>query len=106
MKNSPLFRDSNPISGLGGWGDPAKDFQVQDGGFSHFEVAYPVPHIIRRNFTLQPFIPFASIPSFTDPTPDANVSFTPSEVKKLVDWTPSDFVGMQAYMERAQVSHL
>ncbi|KAI0329743.1 Di-copper centre-containing protein [Cubamyces sp. BRFM 1775] len=75
VQNSPLFREASPISGLGGWGDPSKDFQVQDGGFRHLEVAYPIPHIIRRNFTLQPFLPFASVPMFTNLTQYANESF-------------------------------
>ncbi|KAI0743508.1 Di-copper centre-containing protein [Daedaleopsis nitida] len=105
VKNSPLFRDTNPISGLGGWGDPAKDIQVQDGGFRHFEVAYPVPHVIRRNFTLQPFLPFDGVPVFTNLTQYANESFTPAEVRKLVDWAPGDFVGFQAYMERGEGPH-
>ncbi len=76
---------------------------MQDGGFSHFEVAYPVPHIIRRNFTLQPFLPFGDVPMFTNLSQYANETFTPAEVHKLVTWTPGDFVGFQAYMERPEV---
>ena len=104
MQNSPLFLDHNPISGLGGWGDPSKDFQVQNGGFRHLEVVYPIPHIIRRNFTLQPFLPFAGVPLFPNASLYANESFTPGEVRKMVRWAPGDFVGFQAYMERTQVS--
>lgn len=104
VKNSPLLRDHNPISGLGGWGDPSKDFQVRNGGFHHLEVVYPIPHIIRRNFTLQPFLPFASVPMFTNLTKYANESFTPEVVRDLLGWTPGDFVGFQASMEYPEVS--
>ena len=78
--------------------------QVQDGGFRHLELAYPVPHILRRNFTLQPFLPFEGVPVFTNLSQYANESFTPPEVRKMVHWTPGDFVGFQAYMERPEVS--
>ena len=105
VKNSPLFLDSDPIIGLGGWGDPAKDIQVQDGAFRNLQLAYPVPHTLRRNFTLQPYVSLTDNPIFTDPTMDANVSFTPGEVQKIVDWTPGDFPGMQFYMERPEGPH-
>ncbi|KAL7281743.1 hypothetical protein ACG7TL_005061 [Trametes sanguinea] len=99
VEHSPLFEDTNPVSGLGGWGDPAHDIQVQTGGFRHLALAYPVPHGLRRNFTLQPFLPFASVPVFTAPAQYANVSFTPEKVRALVEWTPGDFVGFQFAME-------
>ncbi|RPD74200.1 Di-copper centre-containing protein [Lentinus tigrinus ALCF2SS1-7] len=105
VQNSPLFKESDPISGLGGWGDPAKDIQVQDGGFRHLQLAYPVPHILRRNFTLQPFLPLGGIPTFTNLSLYANETITPEEVHKLVTWTPGDFVGFQFYMERPQGPH-
>ena len=91
------------MSGAGGWGDPAHDFQLQAGGFRTLEVAYPVPHVVRRNFTLQPFLALSGIPLFTNISQYANESFTPAEVHKLVTWTPGDFVGFQFYMERPQV---
>ncbi|TBU33894.1 Di-copper centre-containing protein [Dichomitus squalens] len=105
VKNSPLFLDSDPISGLGGWGDPAKDIQVQDGAFRDLQLAYPVPHTLRRNFTLRPYIALADNPTILDPTLEANVSFTPAEVQKMVHWTPGDFPGMQFYMERPEGPH-
>ncbi|KAI0645622.1 Di-copper centre-containing protein [Trametes meyenii] len=105
VENSPLFQDHNPISGLGGWGDPSKDFQLQNGGFRHLEVAYPIPHVIRRNFTLQPFLPFAEIPMFTNLSKYANESFTPEVVRDMVNWTPGDFVGFQFSMEYPEGPH-
>ena len=92
------------MSGAGGWGDPTHNFQLQAGGFRTLEVAYPVPHVVRRNFTLQPFLPFAGVPLFPNASLYANESFTPGEVRKMVGWAPGDFVGFQAYMERTQVS--
>ncbi|KAI1794064.1 Di-copper centre-containing protein [Ganoderma leucocontextum] len=105
VKNSPLFLDSDPVSGLGGWGDPAKDIQVQDGGFRNLQLAYPAPHTLRRNFTLQPWLAFADNVIMTDPAMQANLSFTPAEVQKMVEWTPGDFPGMQFYMERPEGPH-
>ncbi|KAI0323589.1 Di-copper centre-containing protein [Cubamyces sp. BRFM 1775] len=105
VQNSPVFLDSDPLGGLGGWGDPTKDFEMQDGGFRALHVAYPVPHILRRNFTLQPFLPFAGVPVFTNITQYANESFTPEQIRALVDETPQgDFVGFQFAMEEPQVS--
>ncbi|KAJ3011823.1 hypothetical protein NUW54_g2056 [Trametes sanguinea] len=106
VEHSPLFEDLDPLSGLGGWGDPAQDIEVQTGGFRHLALAYPVPHGLRRNFTLQPFLPFASVPVFTRPAQYANVSFTPERVRALVGWTPGDFVGFQFAMEFPEVRGL
>ncbi|KAI0743507.1 Di-copper centre-containing protein [Daedaleopsis nitida] len=105
VENSPLFRESDPASGLGGWGDPARDIEVQDGGFRRFALSYPAPHTLRRNFTLQPFVAFGANPVFADPAVYANTSFTPDEVRKLVRWPAGDFVGFQAYMERPEGPH-
>ena len=50
-----IFSDSD-YDGLGSWGDPKDDFQICTGGLKGMTVAYPVPHRIRRNYTLQPFL--------------------------------------------------
>ena len=105
VENSPLFLDSDPVSGLGGWGDPANDIQVPDGGFRNLQLAYPAPHTLRRNFTLQPWLAFADNVIMTNPALLANESFTPAEVQKMIDWTPGDFTGMQYYMERPEGPH-
>ena len=54
---SSFWKDSDPVSGLGGWGNPNDDFFVVDWGFkfSGTHVSYPSPHVIRRNLTLRPF---------------------------------------------------
>ena len=68
-------------------------------------LAHHVPHVLRRNFTLQPFLPFAGVPVFTNTTQYANESFTPERVRALVEETPpGDFVGFQFAMEEPQVS--
>lgn len=101
---SSFFSDNSPTSGLGGWGDPAHDFQVPSGGFSNLHVSYPSPHIIRRNFTLQPWFALASSSTLiTDPAYVANVSFTEKEVNKMVDGFVGDFKGFQAYFEAINV---
>lgn len=104
VKHSPIFSNPDPVSGLGTWGDPTQDFQIQDGGFKDFNVVYPIQHHIRRNFTLQPYLPLTYIPLDTEPARPANESFTPTEVGKLVSWTPGDYVGFQYYFEQFYVS--
>jgi tyrosinase len=97
---SSFFSDDSPTSGLGGWGDPTRDYQVPSGAFSNLHLSYPSPHILRRNFTLQPWITIAPFfPLITDPSFMANVSFTMKEVKKMVDGFVGDFKGFQQYLE-------
>ena len=104
VKDSPLFTDPDPISGFGTWGDPNNDFQITDGGFANIEHAYPIPHRLRRNYTLQPWlqIPQAAFPSMTEPSLEANASLSPKKIQELIDHTPGDFAGFQMRME-AQV---
>jgi len=103
--NSPLFTlDRDSASGLGGWGDPSNDFQVPTGGFSDFHLSYPSSHIVRRNFTLQPFIDDTDTGFFPNPDLYANATFTQDEVDYMVNNFVGDFVGFQKYMEGFQVS--
>ncbi|KAK7030253.1 hypothetical protein VNI00_014270 [Paramarasmius palmivorus] len=98
-----MFKDSDPKSGLGGWGDPTNDFQVPDGGFSSSKLTYPSFHTVRRNFTLQPFGIFP--PELADPARYANISFTPQEVSKLVNGFVGDYKGFQTYLEATEGVH-
>jgi len=108
--NSKIF-DPSPTSGFGGNGDPDNDYQITDGAFSTgFLRAYPVPHTIRRNFTLKawqgrggPFADHSGPP--IDPEKMANATFTKEEVKKLVEGFKGDFEGFQAYFEWFQGAH-
>jgi tyrosinase len=106
--NSKIF-DPSRISGFGGNGDPNNDYEITNGGFStDFPLAYPVPHNLRRNFTLKPWQGRPSVfadhtaPPI-DPEKMANTSFSKAEVQKLVEGFRGDFEGFQAYFEAFQV---
>ncbi|KAF7350174.1 Di-copper centre-containing protein [Mycena venus] len=89
--NSVMFRDSNPISGLGGWGDPSNDIRVPDGAFSNkssFRLTYPSPHTLRRNWTMQPYL-----------------NWPLDERDKLVNGFVGDYKGFQSYFEGYNGSH-
>jgi len=97
--NSSIF-DPDPNSGLGGWGDPQNDYEITTGGFSFdFELPYPIPHRLRRNYTA-----FIGSSGFGDgtPVPTAPIytQFTPDVVQAMVDGFPGDFVGFQAIFEQ------
>jgi hypothetical protein len=102
LQGSSFFKDSDPKSGLGGWGDPSRDFEVPTGGFSNFHLSYPSSHILRRNFTLQPYLNINSS-LFPNPQLMANATFTKAEVRKMVDGFTGDFKGFQKYMENFEV---
>ncbi|KAH8994114.1 Di-copper centre-containing protein [Lactarius hatsudake] len=92
---SSFWKDSNPESGLGGWGDPKADYSVPDGGFRKLHLSYPSPHIVRRNFTLRPFdIPLVV---FTDPSLEANTTFLAPAVEKILEIP--DYKGFQKALE-------
>ncbi|KAI0291784.1 Di-copper centre-containing protein [Multifurca ochricompacta] len=100
---SSFWKDSNPLSGLGGWGVPSKDFSVPDGGFKALHLSYPSPHTLRRNFTLRPWdIPFIF---FTEPKKMANTSFSASEIEKLLETPSGDYKGFQKSFEAFQGAH-
>ena len=89
------------MSGLGGWGDPNADFSVPDGGFSGFQLAYPSPHIVRRNFTLRPFT--QPIPFFTEPQKEGNASFSAPAIESILETSAGDFKGFQTALEVFEV---
>ena len=102
--NSPIF-DPNTKSGFGGWGDPTNDFQITTGAFaSDFVRAYPVPHGVRRNFTLLPGAGgFGDgSPIYTNPLP---TWIAPPYVEAMVDGFPGDFLGFQALFEGGNGPH-
>ncbi|KAL5492742.1 hypothetical protein ACEPAI_4189 [Sanghuangporus weigelae] len=104
--DSDFFKDSDPTSGLGGWGDPSKDFSVTDGAFSDFMVAYPNPHILRRNFSVQPWSYVGDLNGFnTYPETYANATFTPDVISAMINGYIGDYVGFQADFEKAQGAH-
>jgi tyrosinase len=102
---SSFWSDSNPESGLGGWGNPNVDFEVPDGGFSSLHLSYPSPHTLRRNFTLQPFGSFdpALDIFFTQPLKEANSSFLAPVIEQLLETPAGDYKGFQEAFETFEV---
>jgi tyrosinase len=102
---STFWSDTNPESGLGGWGNPNADFSVPNGGFSSLHVSYPSPHILRRNFTLQPFQGFAPPFNtfFTQPLKEANSSFLAPEIEQILETSAGDYKGFQEAFETFEV---
>ena len=91
MYNSSFFADTDPTSGIGGWGNPAADFEVQEGALAGFRVEYPYPHLLRRNFTLRPYS--------DDRQRMANSTFTREKIAKLVESYTGDYRGFQIDLE-------
>ena len=104
--NATIFNDS-PTSGFGRWGDPADDYQITTGAFAdNFEVVYPVPHKIRRNYTARSVNadPFGD---GTPPAPDALWNyFTPASQKALIQGYVGDFEKFQTQFEGTVVSRV
>jgi len=85
------FWDSDTTSGIGGWGDPDNDYQITDGAFAYdFPASYPVPHRIRRNYT----VTFPNRPD--EPLADA---FSPESQEAMVNGFEGDFIGFQTRFE-------
>jgi len=102
--NATIF-DNSPTSGFGGWGNPSDDYQITTGAFAEdFQVVYPVPHKIRRNYTAGSTNsdPFGD---GTPPAPDALWNyFTPESQKALVNGYIGDFQAFQTQFEGPVVS--
>ena len=99
---SSFWNGSDPLSGLGGWGDPDDDYSVHDGGFRDLILAYPVPHHVRRNFTI---LAWEDIPSplVIEPLKLGNTSFTPSVVEAILDTPSGEYKEFQKELEALQV---
>jgi tyrosinase len=98
---SSFWYGSDPVSGLGGWGDPNSDWEVPDGAFSTIEVAYPVPHIVRREYTYQPFD--SNDPLFLQPLLVGNASFSASVIQAILGTAAGDYKGFQTMLEAVEV---
>jgi hypothetical protein len=99
---SSFWKDSDLMSGLGGWGDPKDDYTVHDGGFRNLTLAYPVPHHIRRNFTLLAWDGIES-PLVTDPLKIGNTSFSAAVIKSLLETPAGNYKEFQTVLEALQV---
>ena len=104
--DSDFFKDSEPESGLGGWGDASLDYSVTTGAFSTFQISYPNPHILRRNFSLQPWADFGN-PGGLNPHPliYANSSFTYEKISTLINGFVGDYAGFQKRFEHLEGAH-
>lgn len=111
MYNSPFFDNSS--CGIGGWGDPANDYQIFTGGFKDTMRSYPSPHHIRRNYTLYPFQNpnlgnlFAGDPKA--PPPQTGLAINSSMTKANYEFTVNNFegnfIGLQTYTEGLNGTH-
>ncbi|KDN46163.1 hypothetical protein RSAG8_04390, partial [Rhizoctonia solani AG-8 WAC10335] len=91
FERSPIW-DSDPVYGLGGFGDSNDDNIVKNGGLN-ITLAYPIKHKLRRQY--QPYI---VIPGSVNIS--ANATFTPAEVKTLLAQPEGNFTAFQTYMEQ------
>jgi len=100
FEHATIFSNSTD-DGLGSWGDPQNDFQISTGAFKDITVAYPVPHHIRRNYTLRPFLAGVDIPGAppVDPEYRINVSFSAANVNYTVNSFTGDYIRFQTYFE-------
>ncbi|KAJ7908740.1 Di-copper centre-containing protein [Mycena leptocephala] len=101
---SAFFKESDPKSGLDGWGDTSTQFRVLDGGFSAFSsfwLLYPFPHMLHQKFNLFPRVEqVLPVPGLAyNHTCPANASFIKPVVESLIDGFVGDFKGFQARME-------
>jgi len=105
FSNSPFWNPSL-TNGLGTNGDPNNHGELFDGGFSKdFFLAYPTPHKLRRNITMQPWKSIINPDPAFDPNRFANTTFTKGEVTKMVTGFVGDLNGFQDYFSWLQGAH-
>ena len=98
------------FDGLGSWGDPKNDYEIFTGALKDMRVAYPVPHNLRRNFTLLVGdAGLAPFPPNGPPNPDPSVMINTTFTSEVVNYTVSSFTGeyiqFQAYVESRKGPH-
>ncbi|KXH43499.1 hypothetical protein CSAL01_12853 [Colletotrichum salicis] len=95
LVGSSVFEDS-PEFGLGGTGDcnssPEADCMVTTGAFAQFELAWPIPHQLRRNLTL--------ITGWFDHERPQNSTLGPDSVRNSTEHHTGDFYSFQHSMEQ------
>ena len=106
LSKSPIF-ESDPEYGIGTWGT-APEYHVTDGAFNETIRAYPIPHIIRRRWTPQPFGTNLIFPfEYADKEAWANETVTHKAMQGMIDNYRGDSDAFFAAMEgpRAQGVH-
>jgi len=109
--NATIWSDSD-YDGLGSWGDPKNDYEIFTGALKDMRVAYPVPHNVRRNFTLQPFLGAGPAPSNSSNSTNSNIgppspapslmvntTFTSEVVNSTVSSFTGEYIQFQAHVE-------
>ncbi|CAE6478122.1 unnamed protein product [Rhizoctonia solani] len=86
--------DTDSESGLGGYSDDASDDYTIHTGALDIEVAYPIPHKLRRRYIPSPF---------SSSGPSAASTFTPAEVEVLLSHT--NFTLFHGYLEQLVGMH-
>ncbi|KII86666.1 hypothetical protein PLICRDRAFT_113415 [Plicaturopsis crispa FD-325 SS-3] len=106
-KDAPDFEfgsiwDDDPESGLGGWGDPENDYAITTGGFAtNFTLSYPIPHPMRRKFTLRPYV--GQDPTiYPEPELAANATITGELMDNLVKGYKGAYREMSVYFDRIE----
>ena len=106
--HSTVFSSSD-FDGIGTWGDPNNDFQIFDGGFKNIRVAYPVPHNIRRNYSIQPFLAGRVVPPGAPPLSSLslmmNTTFTSEVIESIVNGFTGDYINFQQTLENFNGPH-
>ena len=79
--------------GLGWWGDPNEDYQLFTGALKDFQLAYPVPHRLRRNYTNPTSLDGFFSPLISAPPVNTAVMFNATFIKEIVDFIVGSFTG-------------
>ncbi|KAF8519616.1 Di-copper centre-containing protein [Hysterangium stoloniferum] len=104
FSNSSMF-DSNPKTGLGGFGRPTEKGAVVDGAFARLQLSYPIPHTLRREYTPYPYVNL-SRSYFPDARVAAVDAMHATSVISIVDGFWGDYEGFQAEIEAMQGAHM
>lgn len=102
FNHSYLLNNSDPNIGFGNFGDKERQHAVIDGAFANFSLAYPYPHVLRRQFFPYPWFDLTP-PLFLNPKINVTEVITFSEIHKTITGFRGDFRGFQTYFERMQV---
>lgn len=100
--NTSAIFGTDPTTGLGGFGDPLQDYTVTTGGFANMTLAYPIKHVVRRQFTPYPYLDWWWVPR---PTESAMTTITQAFVDEAINGYVGDFIGFQNATEKAQAFH-
>jgi len=102
LEHASIFDDADPGVNIGGWGNPAADYAVETGAFAGFQLEYPFPHKLRRQFTLYPFVNHTT-KFHVIPEQIVNVTLTEATLKGLIGGHKGNFTEFQRYLEALQV---